>query len=121
MAFQVTKSRTTPYHPMGDELVKKMNRSLLNLLRTFTQKGDWEQHLQLLLYIYHTNKHSFTGLSPYEVVFECDPPAFHLPNLQTAAILDPGEYSSQLRNKLLEIRELYCQKFRTSTALLQEY
>ena len=48
MAFQVTKSHTTPYHPIEDELVKKMNRSLLDLLRTFTQKGDWEQHLQLL-------------------------------------------------------------------------
>ena len=38
-AFQVTKSHTIPYHPMGDGLVERMNRSLLNLLRTFTQKG----------------------------------------------------------------------------------
>ena len=33
-AFGVTKTHTTPYHPMGDGLVKRMNRSLLNLLRT---------------------------------------------------------------------------------------
>ena len=105
-AFQVTKSHTTPYHPMGDGLVERMNRSLLNLLRTFTLQGDWERHLQLLLYIYRTTKHSSTGMSPYEVIFGCDPPPLHLPNLQSAAILDPGEYSSQLRNKLLEIREL---------------
>ena len=39
-AFQVTKSRTTPYHPMGDGLVERMNRSLLNLLRTFIQNGE---------------------------------------------------------------------------------
>ena len=33
-AFGVKKSRTTPYHPMGDGLVKRMNRSLLTLLHT---------------------------------------------------------------------------------------
>ena len=102
-AFQVTKSHTTPYHPMGNGLVERMNRSLLNLLRTFTLQGDWEQHLQLLLYIYRTTKHSSTGMSPYEVIFGSDPPPLHL---QSTAILDPGEYGSRLRNKLLEIREL---------------
>ena len=49
-AFNVTKSHTTPYHPMGDGLVERMNRSLLNLLRAFVQKSsDWENHLQLLM------------------------------------------------------------------------
>ena len=105
-AFQVSKSHTTPYHPMGDGLVERMNRSLLNLLRTFTQQGDWEQHLQLLLFVYRTTKHASTGLSPYEIIFGCDPPSPHYPNLRTTTILDPGAYSSQLRNKLLEIREL---------------
>ena len=28
-ALQVTKSHTTPYHPMGDGVVERMNRSLL--------------------------------------------------------------------------------------------
>ena len=105
-AFQVSKSHTTPYHPMGDGLVERMNRSLLNLLRTFTQQGDWEQHLQLLLFVYRTTKHASTGLSPYEIIFGCDPPSPHYPTLRTTTILDPGAYSSQLRNKLLEIREL---------------
>ena len=68
-AFQVTKSHTTPHHPMGNGLVERMNQSLPNFLRTFVQKeGNWEQHLQLLLYIYQTTKHSSTGLSPYEIL-----------------------------------------------------
>ena len=28
--FDVTKSHTTPYHPMGDGLVERLNHSLLN-------------------------------------------------------------------------------------------
>ena len=106
-AFKVTKSHTTPYHPQGDGLVERMNRSLLNLLRTFVEKeGDWEQHLQLLLYIYRTTKHASTGLSPHEILFGHNPPSLHIPNLRTTAILDPNEYSHHLQRKLLEIREL---------------
>ena len=106
---------------MGDGLVERMNRSLLNLLRTFTQQGNWEQHLQLLLFVYRTTKHSSTGLSPYEVIFGCNPPSLHFPNLQTAVILDPGEYSSQLRSKLLEIRELVDANMVKSSEQQQHY
>ena len=120
-AFQVTKSHTTPYYPMGDGLVERMNRSLLNLLQTFTQQGDWEQHLQLLLFVYCTTKHSSTGLSPYEVIFGFNPPSLHFPNLQTVAILDPGEYSSELRSKLLEIRELVDANIVKSSEQQQRY
>ena len=92
---------------MGDGLVERMNRSLLNFLRTFVQnEGDWEQHLQLLLYIYRTTKHSSTGLSPYEILFGQNPPSLHFPNFPATAILDPGEYHHQLQKKLLELREL---------------
>jgi len=120
-AFQVTKSHTTPYHPMGDGLVERMNRSLLNLLRIFSQKGDWEQDLQVLLFVYRTSKHSSTGLSPYEILFGYNPPSPHFPHLQTTTILDPGEYSSQLRNKLLEIRELVDANIVRSAGQQQQY
>ena len=48
-AFGVKKSHTIPYHPMGDGLVERMNRSLLSLLRTYVERENlWEEHLQLL-------------------------------------------------------------------------
>ena len=39
-AFGVKKSHTTPYHPMGDGLVERMNRSLLTLLRSFVDREE---------------------------------------------------------------------------------
>ena len=38
-AFRISKSRTTPYHPMGDGLVERMNRTLLNLLQKIMETG----------------------------------------------------------------------------------
>jgi len=63
--FKVLKSRTTPYHRMGDSLAERMISTLLSLLCIYTQnEEDWEDHLQLLLCIYCTTRHSVTGLSP---------------------------------------------------------
>ena len=63
-AFGVKKSRTTPYHPQGDGMVERFNRSLLQLLRTYVERQeDWEQHLPLALYAYRTATHTSTGVS----------------------------------------------------------
>ncbi len=106
-AFGVKKSRTTPYHPMGDGLVERMNRSLVNLLRTYVEKeGDWEEHLQLLLFLYRTTSHSITGLSPYEVLFGCNPPTLHVPGLPSIVFPEPSDYSTALRRKVAELREI---------------
>ena len=106
-AFGVKKSRTTPYHPMGDGLVERMNRSLLSLLHAFVEKEDsWEEHLQLLLFAYRTTKHSTTGLSPFEVLFGSNPPSLQIPDLTTSVIPEPCEYSQCLKRKLLELREM---------------
>ena len=54
-AFGTVKSRTTTYDPQGDGMVERFNRSLLQLLRCYTQQeNDWEQYLPLVLYAYCT-------------------------------------------------------------------
>ena len=87
-------------------LVERMNRTLLNLLRTYTQEeGDWEEHLQLLLFVYRTTKHSSTGLSPHEILFGYNPPSLITSDPGLLNIRDPVEYSEKLQRKILELRE----------------
>jgi len=84
-----------------------MNRTLLNMLRTYVERaGDWEEHLQLLLFAYHTTKHSSTGLSPHEVLFGYNPPSPLDPNQNVPVALEPSGYCEQLQKKLLELKEL---------------
>ena len=106
-AFKVEKSHTTPYHPMGDGLVERMNHSLLSLLRTLTERqNDWKDYLQLLLFAYRTSQHSVTKLSPYEVLFGWNPPSLQLPLPSSLTPPDPGDYSCQLQHKLMEMWEM---------------
>ena len=61
-AFGVHKSRTTAYHPQGDGLVERFNRTLLQLLRTYVEKKEeWEKYLPLALFAYRTTIHHSTG------------------------------------------------------------
>ena len=69
-AFGVEKSRTTAYHPEGDGMVERFNRSLLQLLRTYVEKEEeWESHLPLALYAYRTAVHSSAGVSPFMLMY----------------------------------------------------
>ena len=51
----IQKSRTTPYHPMGNGMVEQFNRPLLNMLATMSekQKSDWKSHVPTLTHAYN--------------------------------------------------------------------
>ena len=70
-AFKISKTCTTPYHPMGDGLVACMNRTLLSLLRTYTQgRGLGRTPPAVIIHLLHhkTLRHRpFTTWSPFWV------------------------------------------------------
>ena len=67
----IQKSRTTPYHPMGNGMVERFNRMLLNMLGTMSekQKSDWKSHVPTLTHAYNAAMHESTGFSPFFLMF----------------------------------------------------
>ena len=67
----VKKSHTTVYHPQGDGLVERQNRTLQEILSNVVSENhhDWDQWIDQAAFAYNTSAHKSTGLSPYELVF----------------------------------------------------
>ena len=103
MPSGLEKSRTTAYHPEGDGMVEQFNRTLLQLLRTYTEtQEEWERYLPFVLFAYRTAVHSSTGVSPFELIFGRSPVQNPFPT-QTA--YDAVSYQSQLRTKLAQLSD----------------
>lgn len=67
----MTKSRTSPYHAMGNPIPERFNSTLLNMLGTLEpeKKKDWKKYLPALTYAYNCTRHETTKISPYELLF----------------------------------------------------
>ena len=75
MITGMKKSRTTPYHPMGNGMTEKFNRTLLDMLGTLqlNQKRDWKSFVGPVVHAYNCTRHSSTGYAPFFLLFGREP------------------------------------------------
>ncbi|GFS15731.1 Pol polyprotein [Elysia marginata] len=67
----IQKSRTTPYHPMGNGACERLNQTLIRMVGTLPddKKKNWQQHVQGLVFAYNATPHESTGFSPYFLMY----------------------------------------------------
>jgi transposase InsO family protein len=114
------KSRTTPYHPMGNGITERMNKTLLDMLGTLdpARKHDWKAEVAPLVHAYNCTRHETTGYTPYSLMFGREP------RLALDVILDLNstdvhkkdytKYVEDLRTRLRKSYELATTKSRAS-------
>ena len=63
----VEPSPTPPYHPMRNGLCERMNRKIINMIKTMprTFKSNWKNLIKKLTFAYNNKEHWSTNCSPY--------------------------------------------------------
>ena len=97
----VEKSRTTPFHPMGNGSCERMNQTLINMLGTLPEcrKRDWPAHIGMLVLAYNSTRHDSTGFSPYFLMFGREPRLL-VDNMFPLRAEPRGDYVSNVKQAL---------------------
>ncbi len=71
----IQKTRTMPYHPMGNGQCERMNRTLLDMLGTLSpeDKENWKKHTSTLVHAFNCTRRETTGFEPYFLMFGWKP------------------------------------------------
>ena len=71
--FDISKIRTSPYHPQSDGALERWHACLKGMIKRAGGKlSEWDRQLKYLLFAYRDTPHCVTGFSPFSLMYGRD-------------------------------------------------
>ena len=108
--LEITKTRTTAYHPSSNGLVERCNGTLVSMIRSYLEDSDkdWDRFIPMLTAAYRSTVHSAKGFTPNYMMLSCEtttPVDLQFPCLDYEQG-ESFEYAQELRRQLSRCYEI---------------
>lgn len=102
--FKINKVQTAPYNPKCDGLVERFNKTLCQMLSSYSNSNqtNWDLYLPLVLLAYRTSQQSSTQESPFALLYGREPRLGEMDNYNLG--YEPSQFIQNLHEKWLDAR-----------------
>ena len=96
----IDMSNTTAYHPEGDGQCERLNRTVINMLKSIpeNEKDNWKLHIPKLMFAYNSTINKTTLFSPFFLLFGREP-RFPIdsvfPDVSSASVPKPDDHQDK--------------------------
>ena len=67
--FRIKHLRSTAFHPQTLGSLERSHHVLIQYLKNYCEKTNWDKWIRFALFSYNTSKHEGTGFTPHELIF----------------------------------------------------
>ena len=123
--LEITKTQTSSYHPAGNGLVERFNRTLADMLRKYVSGAyaDWDRYLPFVTAAYRATVHPATGYTPNYLMLGREvtmPVDLSLPSV-ISGDADVTVYAAEMKNRLLSCYETARLALKKSAVTVRKY
>lgn len=110
--LEITKTRTTPFHPSSNGQIERYNAVIIQMIRCFLKgnQEDWDKNLQQLVGAIRSTENRNTGYTPNMLMLGRE---IQLPvdvmtcvSIFNKQLKEPSEYVENLKNTLQDVHQI---------------
>ena len=106
--LSINKINITSFHPQYNSLTERMNKTLVEMMRMYTNSKhtDWDRYLEAVLLAYNTSASAGTGFTPFFLMhgYEAKLPVDHSILSRPKETIELHEFMGKLEEKLTQAR-----------------